>query len=358
MFQKIINKLNDLRPRQLLMLAGLAAILMFLTLYVAMSFFAKEEVVITEDNKPPIETTPVVVAKINITPRTRIQDSMLQIKEMPNDLIPDGAIRSFDDVRDIQVKVSIFAGDVLTIQKVFAERAEEAGFVGTIPSDCRAVSISVNDITGVAGFAKPGDYVDLLLAEKSPYSATTTMLLQNVPLLSINQDMTGTSVVEETGVANATAAISSPTIATFALNPEDTLKLISATKLGEIYMSLRPTNPQNSYVAAMEYTLDSVNMPPPETKTETPMPVIPENPPPAVPLPQLPMTPPVPKIEIIQGDEVTQKAEENVMPMIPSGAAPIPSSPVASRPTSTSQVAQPLENTPLSNSRVASSFRD
>ena len=305
MFQKIINKFNELRPRQLLILAAVAAVLMFATIFIGLKSMAHEPIVIEPVEPPkPIEMASVVVAKTNIHPRTRIQESMLQMKEMPADMVPEGAIKNFDDVKDTQIKVTIFAGDILTIQKVFAESSDE-GFTGSIPADCRAISINVNDVTGVAGFAKPGDRVDLLLVESGKYSATTNILLQNVPLLSINQDTTGSAPIGENGVPKA--AISNPSIATFALRPEEVLKLISATKIGEIYMSLRPSKPQSTYVDAMEYTLESVNSPRTEAVRET-VPVIPSTAP-AAPLPQISIEPPTPKIEIIAGDKIVQSSE-------------------------------------------------
>ncbi len=384
MYQKIINKLNDLRPRQLLMLAGGMAIVMFSIVYFALSFISGQDVVEMQEQKPV--TTQVVVAKINIPSRTRIQESMLQLKEMPVDMVPEGSISSFKDILDVQVKVSIFAGDILTIQKVFAEKSDE-GFIATIPLDCRAVSISVNDITSVAGFAKPGDFVDLLLVEKSQYSVTTNVLLQNVQLLSINKDMTGSNVVSDTGVTTTTA-INNPSIATFALHPEDVLKLVSASKLGEIYMSLRPTKPRNSFGNEVEYTIESINMPQPEPEpepvyrsapasapmpVENPLPVIPSsNVAPAMPLPQIPGGAPavqaVPKIEIIQGDEITQQAEkatvimptQTALPAIPSGAeVPTASPPVVrgrSAQPNFSSITDTVSDTTLSRSRVAQSF--
>lgn len=336
MFQKIINKLNDMRPRQLLLMAVAAAALMFMAIVAGINTMSKDKVVVVPEERPPETKVAVVVAKQNIAPRTRIQESMLQMKDLPEEMVPEGAIKSFDEVKDVQLKVSIFAGDVLTIQKVFAESGDE-GFTGNIPPDCRAVSISVNDVTGVAGFAKPGDRVDLLLVEKGKHSATTNLLLQNVPLLSINQDVGQTPTVGENGVP--VAAITNPSIATFALRPEDALKLISASKLGEIYLSLRPSKPQSVYVAPMEYTMDSVDAPQSESQ---PAPVIPA----AAPIPQIPSAPPVPtvpQIEIIAGDQVvTNKpapaptvptaqpqpnvpnAQQQSLPQIPSGQIPSP----------------------------------
>ena len=380
MYQKIINKLNDLRPRQLLMLAGGMAIFMFAIVYFALSFISGKDVVETEEQKPV--TTQVVVAKINIPSRTRIQESMLQLKEMPVDMVPEGSISSFKDILDVQVKVSIFAGDILTIQKVFAEKSDE-GFIATIPLDCRAVSISVNDITSVAGFAKPGDFVDLLLVEKSQYSVTTNVLLQNVQLLSINKDMTGANVISDSGVTTTTA-INNPSIATFALRPDDVLKLVSASRLGEIYMSLRPTKPRTTYSGSVEYTIESINTPPPEPEpepvyrsapapVENPLPAIPSNATPAMPLPQIPGGVPAvqaaPKIEIIQGDEITQQAEtatvimpaQTALPAIPSGVeAPTASPPVvrgrSAQQANFSAITDTVSDTTLSHSRVAQSF--
>ena len=358
MLQKIINKLNDLQPKQLMALAGIAAIFMFIAIYAGVSMLTGKEPVEVVKEAPKeekvIETKSVVVAKMNIPPRTRIQESMLQMKELPADMVPEGAITNFNDVNDVQIKVSIFAGDVLTVQKVFSDKSAE-GFVGAIPDNCRAVSINVNEITGVAGFAKPGDYVDLLLVEKSNYSATTDLLVQNVPLLSINQDMSGANIVDEKG--GTTTAISNPTIATFALPPEDVLKLISASKIGEIYMMLRPANPRATYVAEMEYTIDSVNKPQPPPEPE-PTPVIPANPMPATPLPQVPsvsMAPVTPKFDIIQGDELTQSSQETAQ--VQSFSAPKNSAnsalpAIPSRNASTESYAPPVPSTPVSNSPI------
>ena len=301
MFTRLVNAINDMRPKQLLLLAGVCGVLMFGLFYMTLKLSAGEEAPldIIPEQAPPVEMVKVVVAKQNIPVRTRIQESMLQLKELPATAVPEGAIKDMSAILNEPVKVSIFAGDVLTQQKLFGERSDE-GFLGTIPPDCRAVSISVNNITGVAGFAKPGDYVDLLLVENDNYSATTNLILQNVPLLSINQTMSA-SVTD-----NGSEAINNPTIATFALRPAEALKLVSAAKLGEIYLMLRPFKPQNMYVGEMEYTIESVNKPAPkvEEPRQQPVPQIPNQPVPPV------AKPVEPKIDIIVGDEVAQKSDD------------------------------------------------
>ena len=301
MLTKFMNKINDMRPPQLMGLAAVCGLLMFALFYGILSSMSdKEESGAETKEVVQVETVKVVVAKQNIPIRTRIQENMLQMKEMPMTAVPEGAIKDFSTLLNEPARVSIFAGDVLTQQKLFGEHSDE-GFLGTIPQDCRAVSISVNNITGVAGFAKPGDFVDLLFVENDNYSATTEILLQNVQLLSINQSMSAATVDGE--------AINNPTIATLALRPAEALKVVSAAKLGEIYLMLRPFKPQNMYVGEMDYTMNSVNKPAPKPEpapqpVQQPMPQIPVQPAPNV------TPPPEPKIDIIVGDEMAQKSED------------------------------------------------
>ena len=303
MFSKILDYLNNLNIRQVFILAGVSAILMFGVIYLFLTQFTTEKVEPTKINVDIPRVTTVVVAKADIAPRLIIQSSMVQVKEIPSDTVPNGAITTLSEVVGHPAKITILAGDVITKRKLH-ESDEQAGFVGSIPPDCRAISINVNNVTGVSGFAKPGDYVDLLLAESNNNGATTSIILQNVLLLSINKNMNRSEIeTEDNGGKNA--AIDSPNIATVALKPQDALKLVSAAKLGDIYMMLRPNKPLNSYVDEIDYTIISSNAPP--KKDETPKPAQPVE---EKPVEKKPVEEPKPepeperKIEIIYGAEI------------------------------------------------------
>ena len=311
--------LNDLRPKQILLLAGGVAVIMFTVVYFALNSVTKTGEIVHIEETKPANMTSVVVASANIAPRAMIKENMLQLKEIPNDSLPEGAITDIASVINIPAKVAIFSGDIITKQKIY-KNTEQSSFIGTIPADCRAISIGVSDVTGVDGFAKPGDYVDLLLVEHNDTSATTNVLLQNVLLLSINANMSNTAAEGENP---NTTAISNPSIATFALRPEEAIKLISASKLGEIYLMLRPLNPKDVYVDNIDYTAVSTNA---LQKSEAPAPAYTPVQAPVSALPQVTATvPPKPvtntptpttpmilpdkqkKIEIIQGDQIIQK---------------------------------------------------
>ena len=253
MFSKLMDLLNDLQPRQLLMLAGGTAVVMFLAVYFALTGLARTNNEMTPKKNPVTQTATaqVVMARADIPSRTIIQEDMLELKDVPVDSIPKGAIMSTQDVVGQPAASTIYAGDVLTLSKLMTDKVT-TGFVGEIPENCRAVSVGISEITGVAGFAKPGDYVDVILVEKGSTGATSRFLLKNVLLLGINQD---TSKDNDGGNAeNKTKAKSKPAIATLALQPDDMLQLVSAAAVGEIYLALRPFHTQDTENFLNAYT--------------------------------------------------------------------------------------------------------
>ncbi|MBR4694517.1 MAG: Flp pilus assembly protein CpaB [Selenomonadaceae bacterium] len=299
--KRLLDMLNDLQPRQLLMLAGGVAVLIFIVIYLGLSSLSQPEPAPTA-TEPIVEMRSVVVVKQDLAPRTLLQEGMLQIRELPADSVPGNAITNLQSAIGRSVSSTIYAGDILTSQKLLS--GHDAGFIGSIPEECRAVSVNVSDVTGVAGFAKPGDYVDVALVEKSAESATSRILLQNVLLLSINKDM-GIPGAEESAADRKTKPIDNPTIATMALRPEEALELMSASKLGEIYLMLRPSEPTDMYADQVNFTVNS-SYPPKEPPQQAPA-IAP--PAPVVQPPSAPVAPEKPSdsgYEVILGDQIQQ----------------------------------------------------
>jgi pilus assembly protein CpaB len=104
----------------------------------------------------------------------------------------------------------------------------------------------------------------------------------------------------ESSVNPETTAIDNPALATFALRPEEILELVAASRLGEIYLMLRPLVPQSDYVTGAEYTMKSLKAK--RIEQETPNTVLEE---PESENKNEPVTPPPveEKIEIIYGDK-------------------------------------------------------
>ena len=314
MLSKMMDFLDDLRPKQIILLALGAGLAMLIVAYSGFSLLGSSEhvVEVTEQQPAPqLEKKTVLVAKSDIAAHTIINERLLELKQVPADTVPLGALDSFASAVGRPAGVSIYAGDIITSKKLFSDNTN-TGLADSIPPDCRAVSIGVSNITGVAGFAKAGNHVDVILVQKDEYSAKSRMLLQNVLLLSINKDSgESDSSTVDVDVSVAKASSEDPTIATLALLPEEAMALVSAAALGEIYLTLRPPHPSSISVSQTDFTMNSMVKPQNQNAAVQAKPV--QAPAPAVAAPA-PVQAPAEvgqqshsRYEIIQGDKITQK---------------------------------------------------
>lgn len=284
-------------PRKLLLLCGLAAILVFLIIYFILSaaFSSKKE-----EQPATAAMVPVIEASRDIEPQTVITEDMVKAVDVSSNLVPSGALTDKNAVVGKKAGTTILSGDVITARKL-SQKA--GGFVGLIPEGMRAVSFSVNDVTGVSGFAKPGDKVDILLvtSREGIDRITSKILLKDVLILAVNKssgqpqpqpqdtDKNGKGVPDGSAprqTSSSTASIGTPSVVTVALTPYDAAKLIASTQIGQLQMLLRPTNDEGDHYVGY-YVI-------PLPKAEAPQPA-------PQPVYAAPQTAPTPAVSISSG---------------------------------------------------------
>lgn len=255
--------------RHWVLLAGAASLILGLLVFAGLNGMGPNEEV------KPVNTIHVVVAKQDIAPKTIIKESMVEVREVPASMVSDDGVREVSDIINKPAKVEILKDDIISTRKVLMD-ITMAGFTGDIPPECRAISIAITDVTGVAGFAKPGDYVDVMLIAKGEEKMTGRIVLQDVLLLAINKTVeqkqkavgdgssgdtkkTGDSADSnnQSDKKNADApkdgAISDLATATLAVLPEDALKLITEAQEGTLYLALRPYKPRDKFTTDTRY---------------------------------------------------------------------------------------------------------
>lgn len=307
---KLSTIMERLTPRQLLLACGVVALLIFLLIYFTLTKLTAPKPQ-PQQPKPVTQTqqirdVKVVTAKTSIPERTLIKEEMLSLTTMPSNKVPNGALMRTTDLVGRPSKVAIGAGEVITTQKVFAS-IMDMGLSGRIPPECRAITVGISDVTGVAGFAQPGDYVDVMLVSSQVENnkVVSEMILQNVLLLAINKQVENGSNAPTQNNANAKGqnatvtgqpkVTGNPAMATMALLPEDALKLAAKAQLGQIYLVLRPYRPANGVSDDTYYSV---------TKASGKMPV---TPPPAGTIPPGADidTSPTANVQIIRGTTTT-----------------------------------------------------
>lgn len=243
-----VAKLEKMTARQLIFLALGISVLLSTAIYMQLSSMEETQ------NKAAQEMVTVVVAAKDIPAKTQIRAEMLKTIAMPADLVPPNALTDINALLGKFSKVDILAEDIVTDKKFF-EDARLSGFRGMIPADMRAISLSITDITGISGLAKPGDKVDVIFVSDKLYknAVSSEMLLQNVLLLALNKD-------SEAGT-DVNSSVKSPTeglpvkkesgqmvTATLAVTAEEAVRLAGIQSQGTIFLALRPYEPKDGFL--------------------------------------------------------------------------------------------------------------
>ncbi len=105
---------------------------------------------------------------------------------------PAGAILTPDALRNRAVATSIYAGELVTDNRL-APIGSGGGLAATIPPGMRACAVKVNEVVGLAGFVVPGMRVDVLITGLPPGGNAldgpkVRTLLQNIQVLSAGEN--------------------------------------------------------------------------------------------------------------------------------------------------------------------------
>ena len=104
----------------------------------------------------------VVVARLDVDLGTRLSPDMLKTIPWPSGNVPSGAISNPGELEGRVLKVSVQRDEPLLESKL-APIGTKGGLSAVVAEGKRAITVRVNDVIGVAGFALPGNYVDILV---------------------------------------------------------------------------------------------------------------------------------------------------------------------------------------------------
>lgn len=104
----------------------------------------------------------IVVAAVDINLGQKLTPDMLKIVEWPSGSLPQYSFKELVELEGRVVKSSILTGEPM-IEGKLAPRGSQGGLSAVISEGKRAITVRVNDVVGVAGFALPGNYVDIIV---------------------------------------------------------------------------------------------------------------------------------------------------------------------------------------------------
>jgi pilus assembly protein CpaB len=159
-----------------LILGGIAAKMAF-------DFVQKKQSGIISELKHP----QMVVAKRSVESGTALTEEDLAMGDVASDsTVPDTAFTSVDQVLGRVTVTPLLQGQAVT-NTLLAPRGMGPGLQAAIPLGMRAVTVEINEITGVAGYLAPGCHVDVIQTVKDDKTGfpTARTIAQNVKITAV-----------------------------------------------------------------------------------------------------------------------------------------------------------------------------
>ncbi|MDF2630000.1 MAG: Flp pilus assembly protein CpaB [Symbiobacteriaceae bacterium] len=205
---------------------------------------------------PQVEMVKVVVigTKEPVPARTKIGEQHLTLKDVPKSILTGSEFAATADVVGQVSNVALEPGEVVLKSRVVPEGKGTLAY--RVPQGMRAITIRIDELSGVAGNANPGDRVDLVLVlqENKPDRpfATARMIYEGVEVLA-----KGLAAGAEEPAGGAPGEPAKLTSLTLAMRPEHAVEVALAEQIGLIKFMLRPAENKESDKGRLQYSEQS-----------------------------------------------------------------------------------------------------
>jgi pilus assembly protein CpaB len=177
----------------------------------------------------------VAVAQVDISLGARLTPDMVRMVDWPSNALPPGAINDPKLLETRVTRTSIQHGEPIMEGKL-APPGTQGGLSAVVAEGKRAMTVRVNDVVGVAGFALPGNFVDILVntqddrakASGGAELAISKIVLERILVLAVAQESSRDD--NKPKVVNAV---------TLELTPDQVEKLDLARSVGTLSLVLR-----------------------------------------------------------------------------------------------------------------------
>lgn len=204
-----------------------------------------------------VEYDSIVVAAVDIPAFTPITGDMVTFQQVPLGYAHPLAARTIEEVVGLVTESEIIAGEEMLPSKLKQFGETDSGLSYVVPEGMRAVTVAVDEVSGVAGFLQRGDYVDVISYTSTSYEmptadqaqtgttettdpaqnavsqSTTVIAAQNILVAAI-----GRSLSSSTSSTEDQSAIGYNSV-TLILSPEDAMRVIQGSRSGSLILILR-----------------------------------------------------------------------------------------------------------------------
>jgi pilus assembly protein CpaB len=198
-------------------------------------------------------TIATVVASQSIAAGTEVTDRMVEVKEVPGDLLVAGAFTDTQQVVGEVAKVAIAANAQIT-PAMIGSANNARGIDGVIPDGMRGAAVGIDQVTAVGGNLLPGNHVDVIGVPENLDAARVAagefvpaFIIENREIISVGQEAQEPLPAADSGDVATSGHVSEDvetqpdaSTVTLAVTPEEAAILAVAQQSGiKISLTLR-----------------------------------------------------------------------------------------------------------------------
>jgi pilus assembly protein CpaB len=247
-------------------------------------------------------TIQVLVAARDLQMGTRLMPDMMTTLEWPKAAALKDPLTRMDQAVGRVIRIPVLRGEPFLLNKL-APVGDKGGLSSVLSEGQRAVTVKVNEIVGVAGFALPGNYVDVMVNTPDQLNQPVSkIVLERIQVLAVAQDVASTE--NKPRVVNAV---------TLQVTPVQAEQIDLARSIGTLSLVLRSQSDQSSVFTQGARKTDLLQG---TAMVKEPIKSIPSSPPVAkrtssqktsLPIPSQPTTEvDEPRLEVIRGLQLTR----------------------------------------------------
>ena len=240
--------------RQTMIALGVAVVLGIVAVIIANAYLTGKERQIASSPEGMVR---IAVAAMPFNYADEITADKVKFVAYPVASLPPGAHKSIAELLP-EGKRRVALRSILPNQPLLASdlsgSGQNASIAALLPDGMRATTVAINDVSGVAGFIKPNDSVDVLISRSAigpdgvqTGQQVTDVLLQNVRVIAMGQDTVGAD--GKPSPTNST---------TLEVTPVDAQKLVLGAKLGQLSLVLRKPGEEENIPRVETVSLDDL----------------------------------------------------------------------------------------------------
>lgn len=188
--------------------------------------------------------TSIVIANKDIAPGSELSAADLSLGKVPADNVPE---QTFTDVDSLVGRVTALPmmKNQTVLEPLLAPSGAAGGLQALVPAGMRAITLEVNEFSGVAGLLTPGSRVDVISTfdEQQNEQMLTRTIVQNLKVTAVGM-RTGPATEE-----NA-AEVTLPKSVTLLATPQEAELIQLAMSTGRPWLVLRGYGDQETSAAA------------------------------------------------------------------------------------------------------------